>query len=158
MHSDVRETYLPLPIFVDDNLGEYTFEELTRISKAFGSIILPRGWHEIAATDEAVFQNSWGNVGGLYETLAYRLLANNSIVMKGLGLAGTLTDGTTIFTFPEGYRPRVEVVLSTIGRRVNGTSEGSVYLHILQNGNVNIYGANVNVAQVSFTGSFFLDN
>ena len=61
-------------------------------------------WHEIDATDEPAFENSWVNYGGgTYDTAAFRIDAEGWVHLKGLVKSGT--SATTMFTLPEGYRP-----------------------------------------------------
>lgn len=61
------------------------------------------GWHEIGATSEPAFENSWVNFGGVYPTCAFRKLATGLVVIKGSAKSGT--SASTIFTLPVGYRP-----------------------------------------------------
>lgn len=63
---------------------------------------LREGWHEVGAVGEPAFVNSWANVGGSAETLAFRK-SNGVVYFKGT--VGGGNSNTTVFTLPTGYRP-----------------------------------------------------
>ena len=58
-------------------------------------------WHEIGATSEPGFANSWVNAGA-QATAAFMKLPTGLVVIKGIIKSGTL--GTAAFTLPVGYR------------------------------------------------------
>lgn len=49
------------------------------------------------------FQNGWENVGGDYPPLAFLMGVDGFVRIEGTCKSGT--DGTVVFTLPEGYRP-----------------------------------------------------
>lgn len=58
-------------------------------------------WHEIGASGEPAFQNSWVNYGGSWATAAFFKDRLGVVHLKGLVKNGTV--GSTIFTLPSGY-------------------------------------------------------
>lgn len=54
----------------------------------------------------ATLQNSWGNYGTAYESATFWKDKCGVVHLAGLIKGGTTTAETTIFTLPEGYRPR----------------------------------------------------
>ena len=77
--------------------------------------------------------NSWTNTGGAFSPTGYRKSAGNIVHLRGKLTAGTLTDGTALFTLPSGYRPAY-----TEAFRVT-SDKGGVDVNILADGNVKIY-------------------
>lgn len=67
----------------------------------------PEGWHEIGATSEPAFTNSWVNVGGGEPTAAFQKTATGIVLLKGMIKSGTLA--ASAFTLPVGYRPSQQV-------------------------------------------------
>lgn len=53
--------------------------------------------------DSPPFQNSWANIGGDYPPLAFCINADGFVQLEGTCDGGT--DGSVVFTLPEGYRP-----------------------------------------------------
>ncbi len=62
-------------------------------------------WHEIGATDEPAFQNSWRHfdASDVGRNASFRKLPTGEVYIKGLISAGTMT--LRAFTMPVGYRP-----------------------------------------------------
>ena len=60
-------------------------------------------WHEIGATGEPAFQNSWVNYGSGYATAAFMKDALGFVHIKGSIKSGTVAQ--PIFTVPTAYRP-----------------------------------------------------
>ena len=60
-------------------------------------------WHEIGASSEPGFANSWVNKGGALATTAFRKLPSGLVVIKGVVISGSV--GAAAFTLPVGYRP-----------------------------------------------------
>lgn len=60
-------------------------------------------WHEIGGSGEPVFENGWGNYGGGYEELAFRLDSSGFVHLKGRTTGGEAD--TVVFTLPINYRP-----------------------------------------------------
>ncbi len=69
------------------------------------SLAPPENWHEVGASGEPGFQNSWHNVSSSTtdETAAFFKDHDDIVHFKGLVEAGT---ETVIFQLPPGYRPR----------------------------------------------------
>ena len=63
----------------------------------------PAAWHEVDASGEPAFQNSWVNYGGSQETAGFRVGHDGRVYLKGQVKGGTIN--TTVFTLPIGYRP-----------------------------------------------------
>ena len=79
------------------------------LALAFDMIERFEPWHEIGATGEPAFQNTWSNTGAA-ATAAFRKNILGAIEMKGrmTSPAGGGTGNATVcFTLPEGYRPTV---------------------------------------------------
>lgn len=86
-------------------------------------------WHEVGASGEPVFQNSWGNAGGLYDTLAFRIDSSGYTHLKGRATGGAAN--TIIFTLPVNYRPDKTQLYSP-------KLETSGYIEINSSGEVNL--------------------
>lgn len=59
--------------------------------------------HNVGATGEPAFQNSWVNEGGGYAPATFYRDPFNRVHLGGVVQSGTA--GTTIFTLPPAYRP-----------------------------------------------------
>jgi len=59
-------------------------------------------WHEIGTAGEPAFENGWDNVGGDYNTCAFKFNAEGRVWYKGRASGGT--PNTTIYTLPVAYR------------------------------------------------------
>lgn len=68
-------------------------------------------WHEIGATSEPGFQNSWVNVAGAFATAAFRKLPTGLVLLKGVIKTGNLN--TIAMTLPAGYRPAASTDVGT---------------------------------------------
>jgi hypothetical protein len=110
--------------------------------------IAQEAWHEIGATGEPAFQNSWVNYGNNYNTAGFMKLSNGMVCIKGLVKNGT-TD-VAAFTLPEGYRPIKDILVAA-------TAAGSFgQLIVASDGQVKVYcGANNGFCQVDWT--FYAD-
>lgn len=93
-------------------------------------------WHEIGATDEPAFQNSWVNFSGSFASAAFRKLPTGLVVIKGIIKDGT--NGTIAFTLPVGYRPALTHIM---GGRDNA---GAFRVDIQPDGDVKIGGGAYN--------------
>ena len=114
-------------------------------------------WHEIGASGEPAFQNSWANVGGANdETLAYRLEGSKKLHLKGLIDSGTITDGTVVFTLPSEYAPAKTVKVP--GMYVQGSSENAYQIEIQTDGDVAIYGVSGAGPELSMHTIVDIDN
>ena len=59
-------------------------------------------WHEVDTTGEPGFENNWDNVGGDYNTCAFRFDAEGKVWIKGIVIGGLAN--TPIFHLPVEYR------------------------------------------------------
>lgn len=86
-------------------------------------------WHEIGASGEPAFQNSWGNFGSSQNSAAFMKDPAGFVRFKGyIATSGAIN--TTAFTLPTGYRPSKQTIFpaisnSTIGR-LDVLADGSV--------------------------------
>lgn len=118
--------------------------------------LIGEDWHEIGASGEPAFQNSWANEGSAgNETAAFKYRAG-MLFFKGYIDSGTTTDGTVVFTLPEGRRPNSTIRVS--GMFVNGSSEISYQLEIQTDGDVAIYGVSGATPILSLHAIVNLDN
>ena len=60
-------------------------------------------WHEVGATDEPAFENSWVNFGAPANNAAFFKDGLGFVHLRGVIKSGTVS--TTAFTLPVGYRP-----------------------------------------------------
>lgn len=99
-------------------------------SKLSSSVLAPEAWHEIGATGQPAFQNSWANeIPGSETTAAFYKDAMGVVHLKGIVNGGT---NGAIFTLPAGYRPS-----AGLGELVYRTS-GSGLLAVYPTGDVDI--------------------
>lgn len=117
------------PVRITGDISDYhPGDVVTYLERSGGAIVLDRvpvmgigdpltdpddaepleDWHEIGATDQPAFQNSWTNYGDPYDTAAFYQAPDYWVRLKGVARSGT--DNTAIFTLPEGYRPPVSFV------------------------------------------------
>lgn len=137
------------------NQREFTPNWINWIHGLYDYIYQERSWHEIGASGEPAFQNSWANEGTAgNETAAYKR-NEDKLIMKGLIDSGTITDGTVIFTLPAGYRPRSKVSVPCI---LGGGSENAYRLEIQTDGDVAIYGVSGAAPALSINCIVMLDN
>jgi hypothetical protein len=80
------------------------------------------GWHEVGAGGEPAFQNSWVNVGGSYQTVAFRKVGG-IVHLKGSAKSGN--SGNAVYTLPVGFRPVLDV------RAGASAFDGGAFLHAL---------------------------
>lgn len=86
-------------------------------------------WHEVGASGEPAFQNSWTQYGVGVATLAFRKDASGFVHIRGVARNGTFN--ATIFTLPTGYTPDGMEVFQ--GRSETG---GSARININTDGTV----------------------
>lgn len=103
--------------------------QATQGGRAAGS---DEDWHEVGATDEPAFQNSWANYALGDATAAFLKLTSGLVVIKGSIKSGA--NGTTAFTLPAGYRPALRLRFAGTG---NVTPTGAILIEA--SGNVDIY-------------------
>lgn len=85
-----------------------------RLTAAQGGIAAEAAedWHEIGATNEPAFQNSWVNYAAGLVTAAFRKFPDGRVLIKGTIKNGSAI-GTTFFTLPAGYRPGADMTFAT---------------------------------------------
>jgi hypothetical protein len=57
--------------------------------------------------------NSWVDLGGEYQGARYRKVGG-IVELQGLIKDGTTTNGTTLFTLPQGYRPTKRLIFISV--------------------------------------------
>jgi len=73
----------------------------------------PEPWHEVGATGEPAFENSWVNFdSATYDTAAFFKDAFGLVHLKGFIKSGTIT--AAAFTLPAGYRPVLTGIYAVI--------------------------------------------
>lgn len=116
-----------------------------------------RSFTEAAGQDSgwvaASFQNGWGNLGGAYQTVAYRKVGG-VVYLRGLAAGGTTTDGTSVFTLPTGFRPSATEAFP-IANAASPTNDTRI--EITAAGAVTVYGP-VNNSYVGLSGINFFSN
>lgn len=131
--------------------------EHSKLKYAINELYQPEAWHEIGATGEPAFQNSWANEGtATNETAAFRKTPQNILSLKGYIDSGTTSDGTVLFTLPAAYRPRKTV--RRAGMFISGGTENSFQIIITTNGNVAVYGVTGATPALSLHTMIELDN
>jgi hypothetical protein len=83
-------------------------------------------------------QNGWTAYGATYAPPQYYVDASGRLFCRGLLSAGTVTDGTVIFTLP--FTPSYRVLTFGQGYTTTTTYQ-PVRIDVLQNGNVEVYNA-----------------
>jgi hypothetical protein len=97
------------------------------------------------------YANGWHDLGSNWSTGQFKIDANGRVILKGVILGGTLTDGTVIFTLPLTARPVKDVIVPIA---MISTGSGSNYhLRIFAaTGQAQIFGASATA-----TGNISLD-
>lgn len=91
----------------------------------------------------AALQNGWGDLdSAIYGVASYLKDSLNFVHLRGVISGGTTTDAITLFTLPEGLRPIRAQIFSTSTN--NGTTELPARIHIVPDGRVQAYKAQVN--------------
>lgn len=131
--------------------------EYNKLKYAINELYQPEAWHEIGATNEPAFQNSWANEGTAgNETAAFRKTPQNELKLKGYIDSGTITDGTVLFTLPAAYRPTNTA--RRAGMFISGGAENSYKIEVQPDGDVAIYGVSGSTPVISINISIVLDN
>lgn len=92
--------------------------------------LIPSGvWHEIGATGEPAFVNSWINHSSIWDTAAFMKDSMGFVHIKGLVKSGITN--VVMFTLPAGYRPKLNQLFGVdandgVHARVDVTSLGEV--------------------------------
>ena len=91
------------------------------------TLLTPEDWHEIGTDGQPAYQNGWSTFTGAH--FGYRLLgAIDSVQIHGKLTPGTETNGTAIFTLPEGYRPNYPSFAYHIATNIVGGAGGRIYI------------------------------
>ena len=103
---------------VGANLSDYliqafmaAFLESVDVDEARTHLGGDAGWHEVGESGEPVFQNGWGNYGGVYAALAFRLDSSGFVHLKGRATGGAVD--TIIFILPVNYRSGKTQIFNT---------------------------------------------
>ena len=98
--------------------GKATFSKSATFKKGF--TVENTKWHEVGASGEPAFENSWANYSAAYNSAAYMKDSLGFVHLKGLVKDGTI--GQAVFTLPAGYRPANTVLQSTVSNSAAGAS------------------------------------
>ena len=124
---------------LEDNIARATVQNEKKIAEQEASGrpakigVTTNGWHEVGATSEPAFQNSWTNynsylVSPFYATAGFYKDSQGFVHLKGLVRSGTI--GAVIFTLPVGFRPLERHILSSI------SGAGATRMDVHANGEV----------------------
>jgi hypothetical protein len=93
----------------------------------------PEVWHYVGAASQPAFGSGWSNTNASNEALAFKLLAEQNLVLiKGLVANGTAANSAPLFTLPAAYQPGTQqqfvcienpgaaAVLKTVAVQANG--------------------------------------
>jgi hypothetical protein len=102
---------------------------------------------EVIAAQEQIDANlatgTWTRVGALTGswtgTVQYLKNPNGDVSLRGVGTAGTLTGGTTVFTIPSGARP-AQAITVPVCPDSGGTGDANMRVKIGTDGTVKVYG------------------
>lgn len=116
-------------------------------------------WHTGNLADSGwqtlTLSNSWTNQGGspTYGPAACRRFGAH-VMLRGLLVPGTTTDGTTMFTLPVGYRPATAMRFPVVSNGANPIPQ----LQVNTDGTVQCFGLAGNTAAITVAHiSFFTD-
>jgi hypothetical protein len=85
------------------------------------TLVPPEAWHEVGATGEPEFQNSWTNYGGGFETAAFYRDPFGVVHLKGMVKSGSVGPGYSyIFLLPPGYVPHRRLIAPVISNDALG--------------------------------------
>ncbi len=93
-----------------------------------------------------LLQNGFTNAPGGSPGLQYWWAFDGTLHLAGMVGAGTLTDGTVVFTLPAGYRPAANQIA------VIGTANGFARIEVRSDGQVRLYGGAGAGSYLSFAG------
>lgn len=94
-------------------------------------------------------KNGWANYGSSYGSATYTKTSDDVVTLAGLIKGGTTSNGTTLFTLPEGYRPLERQVFLV------ASADEAARIDVQPNGVVTIQG-NGSSSWVSFSGISFI--
>jgi hypothetical protein len=119
--------------FDSETLSSYTTGAI--IPSAASMPVSMDSWHNVGATGEPAFANSWANYGSGHAAAGFRKYPDGRVRLRGLLTSGTI--GQPAFTLPVGYRPQTTHLISTL------SSGGASQLYVNTDGTVNpVSGAN----------------
>jgi hypothetical protein len=81
--------------------------QTAQTAQTANTVAAPEAWHEVGASGQPAFLNSWDNVklslGAFPETVAFYRDQDGIVHLRGEAISGT--EGTPIFALPPGFRP-----------------------------------------------------
>ena len=89
----------------------------TWMRKLYDKLAKVEEWHEVGATNEPAFENSWANIS-TDRLAAFYKDPQGRVHLKGLIHAGSV--GFTAFTLPAGYRPADQKIFAVISNGALG--------------------------------------
>lgn len=127
---------MPYPGLSEGDVQRLVDDRLAGVSSLIRQLQGEKDWHEVGAAGEPAFQNSWVNLGGISETMAFRFLTPRTFALKG-GATGGIA-GAAMFTLPSAYWPAkdrkigsavVDTGLQVFAAILVVTSAGAVYVY-----------------------------
>ena len=123
-----------------------------KVYRLYGSVTTINGWNLISGvpvTFVPTLLNNWVNYGDGFATSGYWKDSDNQVHLRGLIKSGTVSDGTVIFTLPQGFRPLQKEIFIVF---ISGGGFGRVDV----NDNGNVVAKVVNATYTSLSGISFL--
>ena len=149
-------TYYPNPVPENDaDLRRYINDELQNIRDVFNHVLIHEDWHEVGATNEPAFQNSWVSLGTPHNQAGFYKDPFGIVRLQGHITGGT--GGATAFTLPSGYYSGFdhEYINYGTGGGTGPGPGGADYAIVLVDASGNVQ-PDVNTgADVSLDGIFF---
>lgn len=129
------------------------------IVQAYDQIERAEPWHEVGATNEPAFKNSWANFGAADASAAFRRNVLGQVEFKGeltSPAGGATGNGTIAFSLPNGYFDAVRAQ-RLVGVGASGVAAPVVaVVQVAVDGSVTItlsgVAANAVVTRVTLTG------
>jgi hypothetical protein len=80
------------------------------VVKADGDAQISEVWHTVGATGEPAYATGWagGSTSGVFESLKYRLDAEDNVHIVGVCHATAAAPASTVFTLPSAYCPAMK--------------------------------------------------
>jgi len=97
-------------------------------------------WHEVGAVGEPIFDNLFSNLGGGWETLAFRKFPDGTVCFKGsVTKAAAAGNDLQVFQLPVGYRPTSRRGFA-VGNLSSHATADEPMVRVYANGAVTIWG------------------
>ena len=145
LQKQISDNLSTLSTHIADVVSHITSAERTLWNSKQNAIVSP-------TLQTATLQNGWVDQGSPYATVGYYRTVEGMINLQGVIKSGTITDGTILFTLPEGFRPTTSKIVRAMAN--NGTTINIVYINISTDGKVAI-GANGANTWLSLEGISF---